>query len=91
MVYEDAEKLYAEVQHSCHLLLEDAFDVLFPNSFPVTMDTPTKLLGRAGQLIACNPTFFPRWEVIEIPYAGVSPSLRGLVTYSSVAIWRCLC
>jgi len=83
MVYEDAEKLYAEVQHDGRLLLEEAFDVLFPESFPLTKEAHPKLLARAGKLFAYNTTFFPRWGIVEVPLVGASSSLRGQVMQTS--------
>ncbi|KIL60738.1 glycoside hydrolase family 38 protein [Amanita muscaria Koide BX008] len=83
MVYEDAEKLYAEVQHDCRILLEDAFDVLFPDSFPLTKDTSQRLLARAKHVLAYNTTFFPRCDIIEVPLISASSILKGQVMQTS--------
>lgn len=80
MVYEDAEKLYREVRQIGHTLLEDALDVLFPDSVELTKATPAKRLAKAGKLFAYNTTFFPRWDVIEVPVAGASSLLKGQVS-----------
>lgn len=80
MVYEDAERLYREVRQTGHTLLEDALDVLFPDSVELTKVTPAKRLAKAGKLFAYNTTFFPRWDVIEVPVAGASSSLKGQVS-----------
>ncbi|PFH50184.1 glycoside hydrolase family 38 protein [Amanita thiersii Skay4041] len=83
MVYEDAEKLFTEVAQDCQILLEDAFDVLFPESFPLTKDTPAKLLSSASRIIAYNTTFFPRLDIVEIPLAGASTLLKSQVMQTS--------
>jgi alpha-mannosidase len=70
MVYDDAEKLYAEVRHDGEALLEEAFDVLFPISVSLSLSTPTKKLKGPGDIIAFNTTFFPRRDVVELPLIG---------------------
>ncbi|KAL0956195.1 hypothetical protein HGRIS_002352 [Hohenbuehelia grisea] len=70
MVYEDAEKLYAEVRKDGEKMLDDAFDVIFPGSVPLE-----KCAGATGQIVAFNTTFFPRREVIKVPLHQ-APSLR---------------
>ncbi|SRR6266550_8100048 len=79
MVYGDAERLYKQVHKIGQTLLEDALDVLFPDSFELTRTTPPRRLAKASKLFAYNTTFFPRWDVIEIPVAGASSSLKGQV------------
>ncbi|KAF8346661.1 glycoside hydrolase family 38 protein [Amanita rubescens] len=79
MVYGDAERLYKQVHKIGQTLLEDALDVLFPDSFELTRTTSSRRLAKASKLFAYNTTFFPRWDVIEIPVAGASSSLKGQV------------
>jgi alpha-mannosidase len=80
MVYEDAEGLYRDVRQVGQTLLEDALDVLFPDSFELTKATRASRLAKAGKLFAYNTTFLPRWDVIEVPVAGASSSLKGQVS-----------
>lgn len=70
MVYEDAEKLYAEVRQDGEVLLEEAFDVLFPFSVALSLSTPSKKLRGTGDIIAFNTTFFPRRDVVQLPLVG---------------------
>ena len=79
MVYGDAERLYKQVHQIGQTLLEDALDVLFPDSFELKKTTPARRLAKASKLFAYNTTFFPRWDVIEVPVAGASSSLKGQV------------
>jgi hypothetical protein len=60
MVYEDAEKLYAEVREDGTSILEDAFKALFSSS-SLSSTTP------GSAVIAYNTTFFPRCEVVKVP------------------------
>ncbi|OSX57004.1 glycoside hydrolase family 38 protein [Postia placenta MAD-698-R-SB12] len=68
MVYEDAEKLYAEVRKEGEKLLEEAFGALFPKSIPVSPST--QIPNKAGRLIALNTTPFARRDVIKVPLGG---------------------
>ncbi|KAK2459766.1 hypothetical protein APHAL10511_008198 [Amanita phalloides] len=79
MVYEDAEKLYAEVHQVCGILLEDAFDILLPDSFALTKDTPANRIAKAVKLVAYNTTCFPRWDIVEVPLGGAGSALKGQV------------
>lgn len=64
MVYDDAEKLYAEVRKDGDAMLDEAFSVLFPDSRPMTTATVLNI----QQLIAYNTTFFPRQQVVKVPF-----------------------
>ncbi|KAG1744557.1 glycoside hydrolase family 38 protein [Suillus paluster] len=77
MVYEDAEKLYAEVREVCTGLLEDAFSVLLPRSSPL-LSTPA-----SETLIAFNPTSFERHDVIKVPLSGGAARLKAQVMQAS--------
>lgn len=80
MVYDDAEKLYAEVRKDGEDMLEDAFDTLFPRSIPISRMESTKA---QGNLVAYNTTFFPRRDVVEVPLTGNAASLKNKVVQAS--------
>lgn len=79
MVYEDAEKLYAEVAKDGKALMEEAFQVLFPNSIPLTPETRLQPNTSLNQIIGYNSTFLPRREIVKIPLAGASAGLKSAV------------
>lgn len=81
MVYDDAEKLYAEVKKDGEALLEEAFSILFPHSVPLTPSSRTKSLG--GKIVAFNTTFLPRWDIIKIPLVKAGPALKAQVLQAS--------
>ncbi|KAI4519924.1 glycoside hydrolase family 38 protein [Schizophyllum commune Loenen D] len=72
MVYDDAEKLYAEVTSDGKHMLEDALSVLLPGSKAAGGGiggigaAEAEFKGR-GSLVALNTTPFPRREVIRVP------------------------
>lgn len=80
MVYEDAEKLYAEVRRDGETLLEAAFKTLFPDPSPLTNATYTR---SPGTIIAYNTTFFPRRDVVQVPLSGKSSGLKSQVVQAS--------
>jgi len=82
MVYEDAEKLYSEVHNDAHELLEEAFSVLVPGSFPL-LPTTVDQLTRASTLFGYNTTFFPRRDIITVPLGGNARVLGGSVVQTS--------
>lgn len=65
MVYEDAEKLYAEIKRVGNELIEEAFKVLFGFS---SSDARTEPLS--GNFVGFNTTPFPRRDIVKIPFAG---------------------
>jgi alpha-mannosidase len=69
MVYEDAEKLYTEVQKDGSELIEQALKVLFPSSAPF-FTSPLNVSEGSGTVIAFNTTPFSRSEVVRIPVEG---------------------
>ena len=79
MVYEDAEKLYAEVRKDGETLLEAAFSALFPKSMDINAAAAAKV---SGDIIGFNTTFFPRRDVVEIPLTGGSAAKAKLVQAS---------
>ena len=81
MVYEDAEKLYAEVTKDGHVLLEEAFKAIFPPSISLT--DPAFKTKKAGTVVGFNTTFFPRRDIVEIPLAGAASRLRSQVVQAS--------
>jgi alpha-mannosidase len=83
MVYEDAEQLYSEVRKDGHMLLDEAFRVLFPKSVSVSPDTSLKTSGNSGDIVAFNTTFFARADVVKIPINGLAPYLKSKVMQTS--------
>ncbi|KAG8743759.1 Glycoside hydrolase, 38 vacuolar alpha mannosidase [Ceratobasidium sp. 414] len=75
MVYEDAEKLYAEIANDGKSILEEAFGTLLVGSARVS--APLNISSQ-GKLVAINTTPFARCEVVEIPLTGSGHKhLRG--------------
>jgi len=86
MVYDDAEKLYAEVKLSGESLIEEALSILFPDSFPFcSMANPKMkyLEGSHDKIIGYNTTFLPRWDVIMIPIDRVNSALKAHILQAS--------
>lgn len=79
MVYEDAEKLYAEVAKDGKNLIEEAFQVLFPNSVLLTPETKLQPNTSLNQIIGYNTTFLDRREIVKIPLDGASAGLKTAV------------
>ncbi|KIK63743.1 glycoside hydrolase family 38 protein [Collybiopsis luxurians FD-317 M1] len=75
MVYQDAEKLYSEVKKDGEALLEEAFQVLYPNSVSLMPETILQRNTSLNQIIGYNPTFLDRREVVTIPLSGASTGL----------------
>ena len=67
MVYEDAEKLYAEVRKDVEKLIDEAIEALFPSPARISL-RPLKEKP-SGNIIALNTTFFPRRDIVQIPLA----------------------
>ena len=92
MVYEDAEKLYAEIAKDAKQLLEEAFSALFPKSVSLSSlsspkTSPVPVIPAQGRLFAFNPTFFPRRDVVEIPLGsafGTRLHLDGEIVQKNV-------
>lgn len=84
MVYEDAEKLYAEVRKDGDALLEEAFEALFEKSVPLSQDGTLKSFDGPRDLVAFNTTFFPRLDVVKIPLRGAASLLKSKVVQTSV-------
>jgi alpha-mannosidase len=75
MVYDDAERLYAEVARDGRDMFEEAVRSLLPDTLPLSVlsaPTPTGLsshLGK-GRLVGLNTVHAPRREVVEVPLVG---------------------
>ncbi|OBZ74598.1 Alpha-mannosidase [Grifola frondosa] len=80
MVYEDAEKLYAEVRKDGKELLNEAFDALFPSSIRWMISHSSQ---RKPALSWHNTTFFPRRDIVKVPLVGNASSLRSQVVQAS--------
>lgn len=84
MVYEDAEKLYAEVRKDGVDMLEEAFDSLFSPTNPMPKSNEQFNTSVSGNIIAYNTTMFPRLEVAAVPLTGSGGSkLKGKVVQAS--------
>ncbi|RDB17533.1 Alpha-mannosidase [Hypsizygus marmoreus] len=83
MVYEDAEILYAEVQKDGDALLEEAFNVLFPDSVALTRSANPKSFPASSKIVGFNTTFFRRSDIIEVPLIGASSSLKSQILQTS--------
>lgn len=84
MVYDDAENLYAEVRKVGGELLDEAFNVLFPRSVPLSQKMAFKTSSNSGDnVIAFNTTPFPRTDVVVIPPTGSAPQLNSKVIQTS--------
>jgi alpha-mannosidase len=68
MVYEDAEKLYAEVRADTQTLLDQALRALYPGSVPLS-SVATVPASVPLTVFAHNTTFFPRRDVVRVPLA----------------------
>jgi alpha-mannosidase len=68
MVYEDAEKLYAEVCADTQTLLDQALCTLYPSSIPLSSVAivPTSV---PLTVFVHNTMFFPRRDVVRMPLA----------------------
>jgi len=66
MVYEDAEKLYAEVRTDTDALVDKALAVLYPSSLPLSSAVPASTSGPLT-VFAHNTTSFARRDVVRVP------------------------
>ena len=73
MVYEDAEKIYAEVRKEGKQLLEEAFGSLLHRSCSLDPKEPV-VTSSQGNIVGINTTAFPRLDVVKIPLSGPSAS-----------------
>ncbi|KAH9970026.1 glycoside hydrolase family 38 protein [Lactifluus volemus] len=81
MVYDDAEKLYAEVRSDTEALIDKALGVLYPDSLPLSSAASTS----AGPLtiFAHNTTPFARREIVRVPLAAGGISLGDVLQTTS--------
>ncbi|KAI9447174.1 glycosyl hydrolases family 38 N-terminal domain-containing protein [Lactarius psammicola] len=68
MVYEDAEKLYAEVRADIEALTEEALRVIYPDSLPLSAAGATS--SGPLTLFAHNTTPFARRDIVRVPLGG---------------------
>jgi alpha-mannosidase len=66
MVYDDAEKLYAEVRADTEALVDKALRVLYPGSLPLSSTAPVPTSGKLT-VFAHNTTPFARRDVVRVP------------------------
>ncbi|KAI0713074.1 glycoside hydrolase family 38 protein [Cerioporus squamosus] len=81
MVYDDAEKLYAEVRKDGETLLEEAFKAIFPPS--VSLTDPSFKSKKTGTIVGFNTTFFPRRDIVEVPLTGAAQRLKSQVVQTA--------
>jgi len=84
MVYDDAEKLYAEVRKDVESLLEEAFGTLLQKSIPVSQEIPLQVAGTSGCLVGFNMTSFPRRDIIKIPLHATGSHMKSKVVQTSL-------
>ena len=80
MVYDDAEKLYAEVRRDGNQLLADAWTTLFPESYSLSN---TAALSKRGSLVGFNTTHLPRRDVVQVPLGSGAAKLKGQVVQAA--------
>ncbi|KZT66211.1 glycoside hydrolase family 38 protein [Daedalea quercina L-15889] len=80
MVYEDAEKLYAEVRKQGDELLEEAWAALLPQSYPFSN---TATLSKRGTLLGVNTTHLPRRDVVKVPLGSGATKLKAQVVQAA--------
>lgn len=86
MVYNDANKLYAEVKASGESLIDEALSVIFPDSLPLHLLESTKkkyFKSPYNKIIGYNTTFLPRWDIIKISLNGANSALKAQVLQAS--------
>jgi alpha-mannosidase len=66
MVYDDAEKLYAEVRTDTETLVDRALAVLYPSSLPLSSAAPASASGPLT-VFAHNTAPFARRDVVRVP------------------------
>jgi alpha-mannosidase len=71
MVYEDAEKLYAEVRADTESLTEDALRVIYPGSCSLSSAS-----SGPHTLFAHNTTPFTRRDVVRVPVGSTAHLLQ---------------
>lgn len=70
MVYEDAEKLYAEVARDGKALFKEAASSYLQNIIPISTILQATSPPPKGRLVAMNTVHSKRREVVEIPMIG---------------------
>ncbi|KAG6847892.1 hypothetical protein H0H93_005147, partial [Arthromyces matolae] len=83
MVYEDAEKLYAEIAKDGQAMVEEALHVILPFSVPLDANTNPKSISSSGTIVGFNTTFFRRSDVIQVPLIGAGSALKSQVLQTS--------
>ena len=68
MVYDDAEKLYAEVRADTEALTEEALCVIYPDSLPLSSASAAS--SGPLTLFAHNTTPFARRDIVRLPLGG---------------------
>ncbi|KAF7337346.1 Glycoside hydrolase family 38 protein [Mycena sanguinolenta] len=79
MVYDDAEKLYAEVREACEEMIDNALDVVLGGHTQRLGAAAAAAVTDLNQLVAYNTTPFPRCEVVQVPLPAGNSALRTQV------------
>ena len=82
MVYDDAEKLYAEVRTSTEALIDNALRVLYPGSLPLSSAASASASGPLT-VFAHNTTPFARRDIVRVPLAGGATSSGDVLQTTS--------
>lgn len=78
MVYDDAEKLYAEVRTDTEALTEEALRVIYPDSHPLSLSSASG----PTTIFAHNTTPFARRDIVRVPLGGEINNASVLQTTS---------
>ncbi|KAJ6460174.1 galactose mutarotase-like domain-containing protein [Mycena sanguinolenta] len=79
MVYDDAEKLYAEVREACEEIIDDALDVILGGHTQRLGAAAAAAVTDLDQLVAYNMTPFSRCDVVQVPLPAGNSALRTQV------------
>ena len=83
MVYDDAEKIYAQIKEEGKELLDDALGTLLQSSIGLSPDEPLPV-SSSGSVVAFNSTMFPRLDVVKVPLSGSGGAkLRSKIVQAS--------
>jgi alpha-mannosidase len=82
MVYEDAEKLYAEVRTDMKSLIENTMRVLYPGSLSLSSVASAATSGPLT-IFAHNATSFARREIVRVPLTSGGISSRDVLQTTS--------
>ncbi|GAA5860859.1 hypothetical protein JCM8547_003871 [Rhodosporidiobolus lusitaniae] len=82
MVYEDAERIYANIASKGSQLLEDALSALLPGSIALNNSTSSSS-SSSGDLVALDTLDVPRRELVKVPLSVARSLEDGAVQRSA--------